>query len=147
MTPRLSDDQVDAIRIAPVPDPADRRLCRVEGTPDDATLRALLEPQRWRLLRYWLRALGQGLGGESDDLGFSLDTDEDWPEDEAFTGVKVFAPWDDEVLLGREAFDRLMARFYRCVVESAKHRNDPATREEWWPAFERAALELGDAPA
>ncbi|MBB5801981.1 hypothetical protein F4560_001749 [Saccharothrix ecbatanensis] len=56
-------------------------------------------------------------------------------DEEPFTGVVVFMPWNEEVNVGRDAFDRLLARYFRCVEQAARTRNDPALAESWWPGF------------
>src|SRR4051812_17799453 len=121
----IADGDVDAMTFEP--NVGADRLVRGTGVPAHP-LNLLFGYQGWPHLRYWLRCLSQDSGGAFDQAGFAFDTDERWPGDEEFTGVKVFAPWDEEHVVSRAAFARLMRRFYGAVVAAAVARRDPAMR-------------------
>jgi hypothetical protein len=138
----VTDDQLDAIRFEPIPDGDGPPLVRAHGAESSPVLTDFLGVQDWTHLRYWLRCASRGNGGAFDELGFEYDTDEHWPGDEPFTGVRVFVPWGDEELVGRAAFECLLARFGAAVAEAAQARRDPATAEAWWPAFSDALRDV-----
>ncbi len=132
MTGDLPDETIDAISFESLP--SARRLVAVYGAEGFPAIADLLSLQGWSHLRYYADCAKDAMGGEFDDIGFSYDTDEVWPGDKSFKGVRVFVPWD-EATVSRAAFDRLMARFFRVVVLAAAAREDPVIREPWWPEF------------
>ena len=144
MSEPLPDDRLDRIRFEPLdpPDPP-RGMVAVHGAEDAPAVAGLLGFQDWPHLRYWADALHDATGGAYDEVGFAYDTDERWPEDEDFTGVRVFVPWD-EAVVSRAAFERLMARFYAAIADAATRSGDPAVDEPWWPEITTAARALAD---
>lgn len=144
MTEQIPDDQVDGIRFEALdpPDPP-RAMVAVHGAEGSPALAGLLGFQDWPHLRYFADALKDATGGAYDEVGFAYDSDERWPEDEDFAGVRVFVPWD-EAVVGREPFERLMARFYAAIVDATTRSEDPAVREPWWPEITAAARTLAD---
>ena len=128
---QIPDAALDAVTFTP--NPGSTPLVRVEHYPDDV-VGVLFGSQDWDHLRYWASALAGNSGGAFDGTGFALDTDELDPGEEPFSGVQLFAPWGDEVLVSLPAFERLLARFYGAVV-AATRPGDPAREQPWWPAF------------
>lgn len=131
---QLSTEELDAIRFESLEPPDQLRgLSRVVGADDEA-LAVLLSFQDWPHLRYYADCVKDAMGGSYDEVGFLYDSDERWPGDEPFTGVCVHVPWAKSVV-GRDAFERLMARFYRAMIDVATRARDPVTRSSWWPQF------------
>ncbi len=141
MLRRLDDDQVDAIRCEPVAsrEPA-HPLCRVGGTEDDV-LKPLLTMQVWSQLRSFAESLASAWGAAHNGWGFEYDSDDRDECDEPFSGVRVFVPWD-EVVVGTEPFERLMARYYAAILESTRQQRSPVMDEPWWPELEAQVAAL-----
>ena len=135
MLRQLTDEQLDAIGCEPLATPhPEFDVCRVVGTKDDV-LRPMLTFQVWSHLRSFAESLAAGWGAAYDEWGFEYDHESE-PWEEAFTGVRVFVPWD-EAVAGKDAFERLMARFYAAILATVSLQRLPVREEPWWPDFTR----------
>jgi hypothetical protein len=133
MLRHLTDEHLDAIVCEPLAQPhPEHPVCRIAGTNDDV-LRPMLTFQVWSHLRSFAESLAAGWGAAYDEWGFEYDHERE-PWEEPYNGVRVFVP-RDEVVVGTDAFERLMARYYAAILETASIQRLAVRDEPWWPQF------------
>lgn len=131
----LPDELLDAVAFEPYDPPRPGAWLAVRADPSARVLADLLAPQHWSLVRYFARCAHQGSGADFDDKGWIYDTDDLEPGERDFAGVIAFVPRDLEVNVSRDAFDRLLRRYFEAIVERVRQTGDPALGEPWWAAF------------
>jgi hypothetical protein len=101
---------------------------RIEGAPQP--LASLLTLFSWSFFPVLVRNTlnGEDASFNSKIVRFAANAEPGEPE---FDGVIVENPLG-QVNLGREAFERLVARFARVVVDGATRDDAPVIREPWW---------------
>ncbi len=141
--PALADNVVDAISIDPAAAP--HRVIRSVGvvTGPDAALPVIttLESFGWDSLLYAAEGVRDREGIGENGVGFRYPDDAlNWGE-EPGEGVEVYNPlW--EVTVSVDAFERLMARFFRSLIAGAEAAGDPVVREPWWPELSAIAAKI-----
>jgi hypothetical protein len=132
----VADEVVDAISVepAPVPHKLFRSVGRILGPEAALPVITTLESLGWDSL---MDAAGGVLDREGigeNGVGFRYPNDAlNWGE-EPGDGVEVYNPlW--EVVVSVQAFERLMARFFRALITGAESTADAVTGASWWPDF------------
>ncbi|BAY62180.1 hypothetical protein NIES22_22490 [Calothrix brevissima NIES-22] len=80
------------------------------------------------------------IGRVTNESGFLFPEDLE-PGDEPFDGVQMFDPLDT-ITLSDGAFDRLMSRYFRVVLDRSESLKLPITQEPWWSAFADATVQI-----
>ena len=79
-------------------------------------------------------------GRVSNDSGFFFATNLE-PDDIPFTGVQVFDPIGT-ITLSDNAFDLLMSRYFRFLIDYAQSRCLKVIQESWWDDFLGATKQI-----
>lgn len=91
-------------------------------------------------VRFIFSGVLERTGRISDESGFLFPSDLE-PDDQPFEGVQMFDPLDT-ITLSDAAFDRLMSRYFRVVLDHAGRMRLPITQEAWWGAFAGAVPQI-----
>ena len=67
-----------------------------------------------------------------NDSGFRFQSDLD-PDEEVFEGVELFDPLD-EIYFDEKAFERLVLKFFKAVIEGST-LHPKLANEHWWSEF------------
>jgi hypothetical protein len=137
----LSDSLVDSVQI------------EWEETPHRTGPQVVNVPPELRVIRDYLskpvsesnlKLIAEGVldqhGRMMNDSGFWYPEDLD-PDDEPFDGVRLSDPLD-EIYLSRAAFDRLMVRFFRIILQNAPSSQKDLANSTWWPRFQAIVAQL-----
>ncbi|MBD2354459.1 hypothetical protein H6G41_07430 [Tolypothrix sp. FACHB-123] len=109
--------------------------------PEARVIRDFLNTPFWgNRIRFIFSGVLERSGRISDESGFLFPEDLE-PGDEPFDGVQMFDPLDT-ITLSDGAFDRLMSRYFRVVLDRAESLNLPITQEPWWGAFADATVQI-----
>jgi hypothetical protein len=142
MTLRLDDRRVDALSFSP-PARTGRPLV-VEGDDGSETVllvRSALAFFTPSLLPYLAGGLLAREGIQVDEVGIRYPGDELDEGEEPFDGVKLVSPMG-EVLVGLEAFERLMSRYLDTYISWLEQIGDPITRQPAFDTVRRTAAAL-----
>ncbi len=107
------------------------RLVDSTQAPASAALRNLLDglPPR-RLPAAWL-ALQQRQSFATEEEGFDFSPDTAAPQTPSVTVYDFIR----STVIGRPAFERLMARFFAALVQAVHDQQDPLADASWWAVF------------
>ncbi|MEA2672665.1 MAG: hypothetical protein QOG45_2885 [Chloroflexota bacterium] len=139
---RLDDEMLDSIVVDPRPsNMALRTIGNIESPVAARVVASVLDVFGWSSLMYLAGGVRDRQGIGKDGSGLQYPGDELDPWDEAYDDVLVYDPLG-EALVGLLAFERLVARYFRALVDGAERIHDPVTREPWWPEFVAATEEV-----
>jgi hypothetical protein len=135
MPRQFRDSEIDAIQIIPnAGEQARHRLVRLEAPPELLVVTSALGIFSHSELPYVASGVSDREGIGTNGTGFQYDTDELDPDEEPLEGVRVYNVLG-EVDMSRGAFERLMTRYFRAIIENAQRTKHPIRKEPWWPEF------------
>ncbi|HEX4706026.1 MAG TPA: hypothetical protein VH352_28170 [Pseudonocardiaceae bacterium] len=134
MTARIPDARVDALEIRP--GSGQGRLVETvgDGSEGHMLLVSTLVAFPTSLAYYVASGVADREGIGKDESGFRYPTDELDPGEEPFDDVDVYNPLG-AVFVSIPAFERLMARYLRCLATVATATHDAVIDAPWWPDF------------
>lgn len=91
-------------------------------------------------VKFFFSGVLEHTGRISNDSGFLFDKNIE-PGDEPFTGVQLFDPLD-AITLSDHAFDKLMSRYFRVLIDHAVLKQLEVIQEPWWSNFVDATIQI-----
>jgi hypothetical protein len=142
MARRFSNAEIDAVQILPNGgEQARHRLVRLEAPSDLLVVTSALGIFSHSELPYVASGVRDREGIGTNGTGFQYDTDELDPDEDPLDGVRIYNVLG-EADLSRGAFERLMTRYFRAIIENAQRTKHPVRNEPWWPAFVEAVQNI-----
>ncbi|MEH2077043.1 MAG: hypothetical protein V7K57_22025 [Nostoc sp.] len=141
MNRRIDDAAIDALEVGwdDINTPPKPYVAHVP--PEARVIHDFLNTPFWgNRLRFIFSGVLERSGRISDESGFLFPSDLE-PGDQIFEGVQMFDPLDT-ITLSNGAFDRLMSRYFRVVLDHAESTGLPITQEAWWGAFADATPQI-----
>ena len=137
----IPDASVDGLVLAWVEEPGWRGPRVVGAPPELRMFRDFLTRSSWQ---HFVRFIAPGVlarhGRVAEYSGFQFASDLE-PGDEPFEGVELFDPIDT-LHVSEGAFDRLMSRYFDCIIEGVHAHGGPEAQQGWWPELVRLADQL-----
>ncbi|MHB8896996.1 MAG: hypothetical protein ACYC99_17725 [Candidatus Geothermincolia bacterium] len=132
MIKQVSDDLVDAISISRSPHDSLYSVF-VETTVELSPIKTFLESIGWSHIDICARDVRDGVGFGNDLANFDFGDDLE-PDEVPFNGVRISDP-SKQIVLNREAFDRLMLRYFDIMAALVPAREPEALNDSRWQDF------------
>jgi hypothetical protein len=136
---QIDDAVIDALEIGW--DETNAKPYVANVPPDARVIRDFIDQRFWEHhIEFFFPGVLEQIGRISNEQGFWFASDLE-PDEQSFEGVQISDPLDT-IKLSNGAFDRLMSRYYRVVLDHAEGMRLPITQEVWWGAFARAVPQI-----
>ena len=146
---KLVDDKlIETLEIKPVENKLYFRPVKIYGSQELITIYSSLNFFSMSEMNYVASAVLDREGIGTDGTGFRYPTDELDPGEEPLQGVEIYNPSFGEAQLSIPAFEKLMARYFRAVIEETqkqvkeKKPEDDPTKKPWWSEFVSATEQI-----
>ncbi|MCB9736112.1 MAG: hypothetical protein H6745_26290 [Deltaproteobacteria bacterium] len=130
MLEKLDDSVVDGVGVTWDDGPT-HVLTRVQGQVPAIT--SLMNVTAWWTIQAYAAGAARHHDRAINDKGFRFPEFRE-PDDPEFSGVLVY-DYFNQVEVSTAAFDRMMARLLRTLVDGATRDGVEAVTSDWWPAF------------
>ena len=148
MNKLVSDRLIEDIEIKPVDMKLYHDPIKVHSSPKLAVVAGTLNFFGLNKINYVASAVLDREGVGINEIGFRYPTDELDPEEEPLQGVEIYNFSFGEIQLSVPAFEKLMARYFRAVIEETQKQvaiekpEDNPTKESWWSEFVNATEQI-----
>ena len=146
---KLVDDKlIETLEIKPVENKLYFRPVKIYGSQELITIYSSLNFFSMSEMNYVASAVLDREGIGTDGTGFRYPTDELDPGEEPLQGVEIYNPSFGEAQLSIPAFEKLMARYFRAVIEETQKQvkqtkpEDDPTHKPWWSEFISATEQI-----
>lgn len=148
MNKLVNDQLIEEIEIKPVDMKLYHDPIKVHSSPELAIIAGSLNFFGLNKIDVVSSAVLDREGIGINEIGFRYPTDELDPGEEPLQGVEIYNFSFGEIQLSIYAFEKLMARYFRAVIEETERQvaiqkpEDDPTKKSWWSEFVGATEQI-----